>query len=198
MIEQKAALWFALILQERMLKMSKEIQCVLAGFGGQGVLFAGKVLANAGLIEDCELSWLPSYGPEMRGGTANCSVTLSSNPIGSLLVTSPNVLIAMNQPSYDKFINTVAANGVVVLDSGLVSANDAPTGIEIYKVNASQIAQDEGLNGLTNIILLGKMWAITKFCSRETLDKAIEASVPASKAHLIERNKQAIEIGIKA
>ena len=93
---------------------------ILAGFGGQGVLFAGKVIAYAGLIENKQLSWLPSYGPEMRGGTANCSVTLSDEPIGSPLVTTPDVLVAMNQPSYDRFINDVAPGGVIIVDSGLV------------------------------------------------------------------------------
>ena len=94
----------------------RELQLVLAGFGGQGVLFAGKVVASAGLLEDRELSWLPSYGPEMRGGTANCSVTLSDNPIGSPLIMEPNALIAMNQPSFDKFIETVVPGGIVVID----------------------------------------------------------------------------------
>ena len=93
------------------------MQLVLAGFGGQGVLFAGKVVASAGLLEDRELSWLPSYGPEMRGGTANCSVTLSDNPIGSPLIMEPNALIAMNQPSFDKFIEAVVPGGIVVIDS---------------------------------------------------------------------------------
>ena len=93
-----------------------DLHLVLAGFGGQGVLFAGKVIASAGLIEDREVSWLPSYGPEMRGGTANCNVCLSDRPIGSPLVTEPTALIALNQPSYDKFIDTVKPGGLVIAD----------------------------------------------------------------------------------
>ena len=124
--------------------MGKELQAVLAGFGGQGVLFAGKVMANAGLIEDRELSWLPSYGPEMRGGTANCSVTLSDEPIGSPLVTSPTGLIAMNQPSYDKFIQEVAPGAVVVADSDLISDIEPVEGVDITAIPASKVEQVNG------------------------------------------------------
>ncbi len=178
--------------------MGKEIQAVFAGFGGQGVLFAGKVMAYAGLIEGREVSWLPSYGPEMRGGTANCSVTLSDKPIGSPLVTCPNALIAMNQPSYDKFKETVAQGGAVVADSDLISGIEEGVGASVDAISASKLAQDAGLDGLSNIVLLGKLWSRTHFCERETLDAAIDKCVPASKAHLIDKNKQAIQLGIDA
>lgn len=178
--------------------MGYELQAVLAGFGGQGVLFAGKVIANAGLIENRELSWLPSYGPEMRGGTANCSVTLSDEPIGSPLVTVPNALIAMNQPSFDKFSGSLAPDAAVVYDSDLIDAAGMPDNVRACGIPASGIAEDEQLQGLSNIILLGKLWALTKFCSRETIDQAIEKSVPPKKAHLIEKNKLALELGINA
>ena len=101
--------------------MSRSLNIVLAGFGGQGVLFAGKLIAYAGLLEDREVSWLPSYGPEMRGGTANCSVCLSDDPIGSPLVLAPDALVAMNQPSLDKFAGAMAEGGVVVADSTLIA-----------------------------------------------------------------------------
>lgn len=178
--------------------MAKEMQAVLAGFGGQGVLFAGKVIANAGLIEDRELSWLPSYGPEMRGGTANCSVTLSDEPIGSPLVTSPNALVAMNQPSFDKFINEVAQGAVVIADSDLISGIKPVDGVEVVAIPATKLAQDAELQGLSNIVLLGKLWDKTRFCDRETLDAAIDKSVPASKEWLKEKNKQALQLGIDA
>ncbi len=99
----------------------KDWNFVFAGFGGQGILFAGKVAAYTGMVENREVSWLPSYGPEMRGGTANCSVCLSSRPIGSPLVLEPDALVVMNNPSYDKFIDTVAPGGVAVIDSALVA-----------------------------------------------------------------------------
>lgn len=178
--------------------MGKELKIVLAGFGGQGVLFAGKVIANAGLIEGRELSWLPSYGPEMRGGTANCSVTLSDDPIGSPLVTTPNALVAMNQPSYDKFVSEVADGGVMVVDSDLVSGIEAPDGVEVSAIPATKLSQDAGLDGLSNIVLIGKLWDMTGFCDRETLDAAIDKSVPPSKEWLKEKNKQALQIGIDA
>lgn len=178
--------------------MAYELEAVLAGFGGQGVLFAGKVIASAGLIESRELSWLPSYGPEMRGGTANCSVTLSDDPIGSPLVTVPNVLVAMNQPSYDKFRDTVAEGGVIVVDSSMVSDIVEVPGVDTYAIEASNLAQDAGLDGLANIVLVGKLWDVVKFCDRKTLDEAIDASVPKSKEWLIEKNKEALQLGIDA
>lgn len=175
-----------------------DIRIVLAGFGGQGVLFAGKVIAYAGLIEDRQLSWLPSYGPEMRGGTANCSVTISDEPIGSPLITVPDALVAMNQPSYDRFIDTVAEGGVVVVDSGLVSDTKDSDRYTTYAIPAAQMAEDAGLAGLGNIVLVGKLWDAVRFCDRQTLDAAIEKSVPASKAALLDKNKQALQLGIDA
>ncbi len=175
-----------------------DMRIVLAGFGGQGVLFAGKVLAYAGLIEDKQLSWLPSYGPEMRGGTANCSVTLSDEPIGSPLVTTPDALIAMNQPSYDKFIDRVCAGGVVVVDSGLVEHLKDRDDVTTYSIPAAELAENAGLPGLGNIVLVGKLWAATEFCKRDVLDAAIDKCVPAKKADMVEKNKQALRIGIDA
>lgn len=100
--------------------MSKNYNMLLAGFGGQGILFAGKVIAYGGLMDEKEISWLPSYGPEMRGGTANCSVCISDTPVGSPLVLTPNVLVAMNLPSLDKFIGSVEPGGTVIIDSFLI------------------------------------------------------------------------------
>lgn len=176
----------------------RELQLVLAGFGGQGVLFAGKVVASAGLLEDRELSWLPSYGPEMRGGTANCSVTLSDNPIGSPLIMEPNALIAMNQPSFDKFIEAVVPGGIVVIDSSLVQNAQVRDDVTLCAIPATEIAEEHGLKGLANIILVGKLFALSDFCSRETLDAAIDHVVPAKKQAMVALNKQALELGIQA
>lgn len=172
-----------------------ELKCILAGFGGQGVLFAGKVIAHAGLVEGRELSWLPSYGPEMRGGTANCSVTLSDNPIGSPLITRPNVVVAMNQPSFDKFKDSVVSGGIVILDSDLVSSASSLSDVEVCSIHAQSSAQESGLDGLSNMVLLGQLWKCTQFCKRETLDEAIKSCVPPRKAALIEKNLEAIELG---
>lgn len=178
--------------------MSQDYNFVLAGFGGQGLLFGGKVIATAGLIEGKELSWLPSYGPEMRGGTANCSVCLSDNPIGSPLVMEPNGLIAMNQPSFDKFISTVAEGGVVVVDSTLVPSTRRPEGVTVVELPATAMAEEHGLKGLANIVCVGRLFAETGFCSEETLFAAIEQCIPPKKAALLEPNKKALELGMKS
>lgn len=178
--------------------MPKEMQAVLAGFGGQGTLFAGKVIAYAGLIEDRYVSWFPSYGPEMRGGTANCSVTLSDEPIGSPLVTEPDAIIAMNQPSYDRFVEEARSGATVVFDSDLVVPGDARSDVRRVGIPAAKLAQDAGMGKLANVVLLGKLWAETGFCERATLDAAIRKCVPPAKAQLIELNKQAMEIGMDA
>ena len=115
------------------------MQAVLAGFGGQGILFAGKIIANAGLLEDRELSWLPSYGPEMRGGTANCSVCISDDPIGSPLVLNPDVLVVMNQPSLDKFEHSVQPGGLVIVDSTLVPRIPDMPGVTVCAVQPGDI-----------------------------------------------------------
>lgn len=178
--------------------MSNTMNIVLAGFGGQGLLFAGKLMAYAGLIEDRHVSWLPSYGPEMRGGTANCSVCFSDEPIGSPLVLKPDALIAMNQPSIDKFAPVVTDGGVIVADMSLIgSVPDAPQA-EIFEIPATQLAEDAGFKQLANIICAGKLWAETHFCEEGTLFKAIEKCVPARKANMLELNKKALNIGMNA
>ena len=173
----------------------KDLNMVFAGFGGQGVLFAGKVVAYAGLIEGRELSWLPSYGPEMRGGTANCSVCLSDEAIGSPLVTNPNVLVAMNRPSLEKFVNEVEPGGVILLDSSLIDVQVERGDVTTYYVPASTLAEENGLKGLANIILVGKLFKEVGFCSEETLDKALQKCIPARKASMLDFNRKAIEIG---
>lgn len=173
----------------------KDLNMVFAGFGGQGVLFAGKVVAYAGLIEGRELSWLPSYGPEMRGGTANCSVCLSDEAIGSPLVTNPNVLVAMNRPSLEKFVNEVEPGGVILLDSSLIDVQVERDDVTTYYVPASTLAEENGLKGLANIILVGKLFKEVGFCSEETLDKALQKCITARKASMLDFNRKAIEIG---
>ncbi|MEG0115133.1 MAG: 2-oxoacid:acceptor oxidoreductase family protein, partial [Hydrogenoanaerobacterium sp.] len=142
---------------------------VMAGFGGQGVLFSGKVIAYAGLIEGRNVSWLPSYGPEMRGGTANCSICVSDEPIGSPLVITPNVLIAMNEPSYDRFINSVEAGGTVIIDSTLIAKKCERTDVKVFYVPATELASEKGLEGLANIILVGKLLHETGFSKYESV-----------------------------
>ena len=174
--------------------MTNEI--ILAGFGGQGILFAGKVLAYCGLMAEKEVSWLPSYGPEMRGGTANCSVCISDEPIGSPLILEPNLMIAMNLPSYEKFINAVQPGGKALIDSTLIDAKSDRTDIDCFYVPATQLATDNDMNGMANIILIGKLIKETTMFDIETIRKAFEKIVPPKKAHLIDVNVKAIEIGM--
>lgn len=174
----------------------KDMNALLAGFGGQGILFMGKVIAYAGLTDGKEVSWLPSYGPEMRGGTANCSVCISSDPICSPLVVTPNVFVAMNGPSYDKFIDSVVPGGIVILDSTLVEREVKRDDITVCLVPATKLAEEHGLKGLANIILIGKLMEQTGFCNLDTMSKAIAKVVPARKQHLVSKNVEAIELGM--
>ncbi len=168
---------------------------IFAGFGGQGVLFAGKVTSYAGLMDNKEVSWLPSYGPEMRGGTANCSVVISDSPIGSPLVINPDLLVAMNLPSYDKFIDMVAPGGVVIMDSSMIDREITRDDITVHKVPASSLANSENLQGLANMIMLGKAFSVVELASKEAIEQAVKKSVPAKKAHLLEANMRALELG---
>ena len=173
-----------------------DFNMVMAGFGGQGILFSGKVMAYAGLVEDKNVSWLPSYGPEMRGGTANCSICISEEPICSPLVTAPNVLIAMNEPSYDKFIDTVVPGGTVVIDSTLISKKCARTDVNAFYVPATALADEKELSGLANIILVGKALKECGFASYDAVKKSIEKCVSARKQHLQVKNVEAIDLGM--
>ena len=171
---------------------------LLAGFGGQGILFMGKLLAYFGLIDNKEVSWLPSYGPEMRGGTCNCSVVVSDDPIGSPLVDEPNILIVMNTPSYDKFIDTVVAGGIAIIDSTLIEAKCDRTDINCFYVPATSLAVENNMKGMANIILLGKLLKESGIASMETVRKAMEKVIPPKKAHLIDVNIKAIELGMNS
>ena len=174
-------------------------EIIISGFGGQGALFAGKCLAYSAMMKDVEISWLPSYGPEMRGGTANCSVCLSDEPIGSPLVTEPDILIAMNDPSVDKFINSVKSGGKVFVDSSLATTEITRKDIEVYRLPASQLAEEKKLGGMGNIVLLGKA---LKECGKmlfgiddKTLLDTFAKIIPAKRAALIEKNAAALVLG---
>ncbi|MCQ2453613.1 MAG: 2-oxoacid:acceptor oxidoreductase family protein [Clostridia bacterium] len=170
-------------------------EMIIAGFGGQGLLFSGKVLAYAGLLENRELSWLPSYGPEMRGGTANCNVILSDTPVGSPIVQQPNVLMVMNTPSLDKYENDVVPGGKIFIDSSLISRKVVREDVEAYYIPATKMAQDMGVPTLANMILLGAIIANTGCVQPDTIAAALHKVIPARKADLFDVNMQAIEAG---
>ena len=174
------------------------LNILLAGFGGQGILFAGKVMAYAGMMEGKEISWLPSYGPEMRGGTANCSVCISDEKIGSPLVTNPDILIAMNLPSLEKFENDVVPGGTIIVDSSIIHKKVERDDVKAIYLDASSMAEENGLKGAANMVILGRMFAETSFCSYENLEKGLRKSVPARKADLVDSNLKAIGLGMKS
>ena len=173
----------------------KTTQILIAGFGGQGVLFAGKFLAYKGLVQDKQVSWLPSYGPEMRGGTANCSVLLSDTPVGSPIITNPDVLVAMNLPSLQKFVDAVVPGGKIIIDSTLIDAKVERTDVEVFYVPATQMAKDAGFATLANMILAGKVLKETDAVAFAGNKETLESFIPAKKANLIDVNCQALQAG---
>lgn len=173
----------------------KTTNILIAGFGGQGVLFAGKFLAYGGLMLEKQVSWLPSYGPEMRGGTANCSVILSDTPVGSPIVVEPDILVAMNLPSFQKYQPAVKPGGVLLLDATLIAQKPDRTDVTVFAVPATGMAKDAGLTSLANMILAGKL---LRECLPElsaVSEKAIQKVVPPRKAQLIEANQKAVALG---
>ena len=173
----------------------KTTQILIAGFGGQGILFAGKFLAYKGLLEDKQVSWLPSYGPEMRGGTANCNVILSETPVGSPIITAPDVLIAMNLPSLQKYVDAVVPGGQIYVDSALIDAKVERTDVEVFYIPATQMAKDNEISTLANMIIVGHLLENHPELSFEGTDAVVEKLVPAKKAALVELNKKALALG---
>lgn len=173
--------------------MNKQI--LIAGFGGQGVLFAGKFLATKGLIDDKNVSWLPSYGPEMRGGTANCSVIISDEPVGSPIVSEPDCLIAMNLPSLKRYEDSAVPGGMIIVDSTLISEKVERNDVSVFYVPATKIAKDEGFATLANMILCGKLIKEISDMSFENTTEALQKVIPARKANLLDVNLNALRVG---
>ena len=173
----------------------KTTQILIAGFGGQGILFAGKFLAYKGLLEDLQVSWLPSYGPEMRGGTANCNVVLSEEPVGSPIVTYPDVLIAMNLPSLEKYVNAVVPGGQIYVDSTLISAKVERTDVSVFYIPATKMANDAGVPTLANMVMMGHVLKNNPELTFDGTEVTVQKLVPAKKAQLVELNMKALEAG---
>ena len=173
--------------------MQKEI--IIAGFGGQGVLFAGQVLAYAAMDLGREVTWIPSYGPEMRGGTANCTVVIADEEIGSPLVRNPRAVIAMNLPSLDKYESAIQPGGVLVINGSMV--NRAPQRKDIHNVvvNANEIAEELGDRKLTNMVLLGALLGNLDVIPLEALKKALKEHLPERHHKLLPLNYRALEKG---
>lgn len=169
---------------------SQEI--LFAGFGGQGILSMGKFLAYAGMESGLNVSWLPSYGPEMRGGTANCSVILTDKAIDSPIVNEASTLVVMNIPSLDKFENSVKPNGLLIIDSDLINRTSNREDIEIISIPAQTIAEEIGSKTIANMVLLGALISKTKIVSMETVLKSLKEH---GKEKFYEANKKALEKG---
>lgn len=170
-------------------------QMLIAGFGGQGVLFAGKFLAYKALLEDKQLSWLPSYGPEMRGGTANCSVIVSDEPVGSPIVSKPDVLMVMNLPSLDKYEDDVVPGGYIFVDSTLIERKIKRDDVKVFYIPATKLAKDIDAPTLANMIMIGKVIKETGIVPYDNIDKALDKVVSARKANLKKINFKALDTG---
>ena len=173
----------------------KTTQILIAGFGGQGILFSGKFIAYKGLIEELQVSWLPSYGPEMRGGTANCNVILSDTPVGSPIITEPDVLIAMNTPSLLKYVGSVVKGGQIYVDSSLIDAKVERDDVEVFYIPATQMAKEEGIATLANMIIVGHMLEHHPELSFEGAKEVVDSLVPPKKEALKELNMKALNLG---
>ncbi len=170
-------------------------QMLFSGFGGQGILFAGKFVAYKGLMEDKQVSWLPSYGPEMRGGTASCSVIVSNDAVGSPIVSSPDVLVAMNLPSLDKFEASVVSGGMIFADSTLIERKVAREDVKTFYIPATKLANENGMPALANMIIVGKILKELGEFDEEHIIAGLQKVIPAKKADMLEINLCAMRIG---
>ena len=168
---------------------------LLSGFGGQGILFAGKFLAYKGLLDGKEVSWLTSYGPEMRGGTASCSVIISDEPVGSPIVSEPDILIAMNLPSFDKFESSVVKGGTIIADSTLIERKSDRDDITVHYIPATALASENGIQSLANMIIMGKLLAVLGEFDEDKVRATLAKIIPPKKADMLEVNLGAMKIG---
>ncbi len=171
---------------------------IIAGFGGQGVLFAGQLLAYAGMDNGLNVSWIPSYGPEMRGGTANCTIIISDEPIGAPTVSHPDIAIVLNQPSFDKYEPLLKSGGLLVVNSSLVLTESQRDDIEIVKVPANEISEKFGSSKMLNIAALGALLASRPLFSIEALSQSLTNHLPEKKTHMLEANLKVLKKGYKS
>jgi len=172
--------------------MTHEI--IMAGFGGQGVMLMGQLITYAGMLENKYVSWIPSYGPEMRGGTANCSVIVSEEPIGAPIVNEPTAVVAMNLPSLDKFEPLITPGGILIINSSLIERGPKRTDIKAYQLPSNDIASELGNMKVANMVVLGAVIAATGAVSHESVMKAF-AKMFAKKPGLLAINEKAIQRG---
>jgi 2-oxoglutarate ferredoxin oxidoreductase subunit gamma len=176
--------------------MQKEI--IIAGFGGQGVLFGGQVLAYAAMDAGKEVTWIPSYGPEMRGGTANCTVIIADEEIGSPLVKNPPLAIALNLPSFDKYEETLASGGTLIVNQSMVDRGAKREDIHVVLVPCNAIAEELGDKKLLNMVAIGALLKALPEITIRDVEKALEGHLPARHKHLLPKNYEALRRGFEA
>jgi 2-oxoglutarate ferredoxin oxidoreductase subunit gamma len=169
---------------------------LLAGFGGQGVMFIGKVLAYSGMLGEREVCWIPSYGPEMRGGTANCSVLIADEEINSPVINQADAGIVLNQPSYDKFLGRIKAGGTLVVNTSIVDITQKRDDIKIIPVPATELANEIGNASLANMVCLGALLPALSLIDMNSIRKAMDEVVGKKKPELYELNVAAIHKGL--
>lgn len=166
-------------------------EIIIAGFGGQGVMSMGQLIAYSGMIENKHVSWLPSYGPEQRGGTANVSVIVSDEPVGSPVISRPTAAIVLNKPSFDKFEPTVRPGGVLIVNSSLIDSKSKRDDITIIEVDATKLANELGEARVANSIILGAFLEISKAVSPDSVIESLKKVLPERRHNLIPINKAA-------
>ena len=172
-------------------------QYLIAGFGGQGILFAGKFLAYKGLNDGVNVSWLPSYGPEMRGGTASCGVIISDTPVGSPIVSNPDVLVAMNLPSLDRYEDAVVPGGMIFVDSTLIERKVKRDDVKVYYIPATKLASDNKTPTLANMIIVGKVLDALNDFQEESVVTALKKVISAKRADMLDVNLNAMKLAIE-
>ena len=170
-------------------------QIILAGFGGQGILSMGHFIAHAGLLDGKNVSWLPSYGPEKRGGTANCHVIVGDEEVGSPIISSASVLIAMNGPSLEKFESLVEPGGIIITDKSLVPIKPTRSDVKLYEIPATEMAYELGNATYAGVIILGKLIALTNVVTTENFEVALRSILKPSKHFMIPEEMKALEQG---
>ncbi len=173
-------------------------QVIMAGFGGQGIMSMGQLLTYAGMLEGKNVSWLPSYGPEMRGGTANCNVIISDEPVASPVVTDATAAIVMNLPSLDKFEPTLVEGGILLINSSLIDKKAQRSDIKAYEIPANDIANQLGNSKVANMVMLGAYLELTKCLKTESVIQALRKVLGPSKEKFVPVNEQALAKGAEA
>src|SRR5215217_3252659 len=176
--------------------MQKEI--IIAGFGGQGVLFAGQIIAYSAMDAGKEVTWIPSYGPEMRGGTANCTVVIADNEIGSPLVKNPPLAIALNLPSFDKYEEILAVGGTLIVNQSMVDRDAKREDINVIFAPCNEIAEELGDKKLLNMVAVGALLTVLPEITMKDMEKALEGHLPARHKHLLPKNFEALRRGFEA